>query len=52
MIRIIILVVAFSLSSCATTPRHCPTPPKIGDSESMADYTVRILHLYDECSRS
>lgn len=54
MIRALIFSLVFLLTSCSTPAKpddkYCPTPPKIGPSESLTDYTVRLLKLYNECA--
>lgn len=52
--RIFIMVVAFSLSSCAVDkPMYstCAPIPQMGASEQLKDYTLRIIDLYGQCAR-
>lgn len=48
--RMFIMVIAFSLSSCATRAT-CPPLPQMGDQETLKDYTVKVIDMYNECAK-
>lgn len=53
MTRIFILIMACAVSSCATPHKpDCAPLPLMQQSETLKDYTLRIITLYDECSKS
>lgn len=54
MIRTFVIVTAFGLSSCAhNVPQseQCPVLPSMATTETLKDYTLHIIDLYDECSK-
>jgi hypothetical protein len=53
--RVFIMAMAFAMCSCATQqpqPVHnCPDLPKIGEQQTLKDYVLLVVGLYQECQK-
>ena len=53
MMRLFVVIMACAVSSCATPHKpNCPPLPLMQQAQTLKDYTLQIITLYDECAKS
>lgn len=49
--KYISLILVFLLEACAHQPaKLCPPLPQIGQDQSIKDYTVHLVEMYNTCA--